>query len=455
MENRSRQTVIWEDAFSKPVVVAFDGAGQTSDAGVLLLAAADRRIGLTAGLVKELADRRDGSRVEHTLLDLLRQRVFGVVAGYEDTNDTAKTSGDPALKEACGRAAIGGRALASQATLSRFERNLDGRSLVKMGRALERAVVARHRMRLGCDVKSVTIDLDPMEDPTHGQQRFAFFNGHYDSWCYLPIFGFLTFNDEPEQYLFHARLRPGNATAARTALPLLKRTVALVRETFPKATIRVRLDGGFANPRTFDLLDDIADEYVVAVASNRRLEKMIATDMQSVREAALRRKEPVRTFLDLTYAADTWSIARRVVAKAEVVLHGNREPKDNPRFVVAKLRRASAEQAYSTYCGRGEIENRLKELSHGLHVDRTSSSSYLANQLRVLLSSTALVLYQELRLHAQQTEAARMQVSTLRERFVKVGGRVLESVRRIVISLPASCPWAATWMLLAKALGAT
>ena len=395
--------------------------------------------------------------MEHSYLELFQQRVFAMGAGYEDQNDAARTGNDPVLKGLCGLPALGEDALGSQPTLSRFERAQSGRDLVALARRFETLAIERHRKRLGRGVRLVTIDLDPTDDPTHGQQPFAFYNGHYESWCYLPLLGFLTFDDEPDQHLFLARLRPGNASAPRAAIPALRRTIAQLRAAFPKARIRVRLDGGFACPRVLDLLDRIADEYVVAMPSNPRLLELASDYMHGARIVGEYTKETAAVFGDFSYATEkTWPHERRVVVKAEQTRLKGHEPVDNPRFVVTKLPRKNAEQAYGVYAGRGDVENRIKELHHGLSMDRTSSTSFLANQLRVMIAATAYVLFEELRgAAAPASEVARFQVSTIRDHFLKIGARVVESVRRIVLHFPAAYPWAESWRLLARAVGAT
>jgi hypothetical protein len=375
------------------------------------------------------------------------------------------------MKEVCGRSA-GGARLASQSTLSRFEnafvvgkrksRFARGRELVAAARELEDFVIERHARRLGRKTRLVTIDLDPTDDPTHGQQAFSFFNGHYGSWCYLPLLGFVTFDDEPEQFLFHARLRPGNATAVRGAFPLLRRVVPKLRRAFPKATIRVRLDGGFACPQTFAILEDLGVEYVVGLPGNKRLDRAAGGFQGEARRRAKASGKTEQVFAAILYRPKpkskkkpwlSWPRRRRVVVKAEVVLLDGRDPRDNPRYVVTNLERPP-EAVYQIYRGRGESENRIKELHHGLELDRTSDSNFLANQLRVLATATAYVLFQELRLRVRRTEFARAQVSTLRQRLLKIGARVVESVRRLVLHLPAAFPWRDTWRAVAHAAGA-
>jgi len=205
---------LFEDIFEKPVVSQFDSKLRSSEGGASLLGAIDRRIKLTESLCTYLIDERDPARIEHSYLEMFRQRVYGIGLGYPDGNDSARIGHDPAMKLLCGRSPSDSESLASQPTLSRFEHGLSGREIVSLGRGLEETVIERVRRRHP-RAQIVTIDLDPSVDPTHGQQPLAFFNGHYDTWCYLPMFGFLSVDGDPEQYLFHARLRSGLAKEAR------------------------------------------------------------------------------------------------------------------------------------------------------------------------------------------------------------------------------------------------
>ncbi len=267
MAENSVDRSLFEDIFEKAVVSQFDSKLRSSDGGASLLGAIDRRIKLTESLCAHLIDGRDPSRVEHTYLELFRQRVYGIGLGYPDGNDSARIGHDPVMKLLCGRGPADGDGLASQPTLSRFEHGLSGREIVSLGRGFEEAVIERVRRRHP-RAQLVTIDLDPSVDPTHGQQPLAFFNGHYDRWCSLPMFGFLSVDGDPEQYLFHARLRPGLAKEARGTVALLRRTVKRVRRAFKKARIRVRLDAGFAYPQIFEVLEELRVEFVVAIPAN-------------------------------------------------------------------------------------------------------------------------------------------------------------------------------------------
>jgi hypothetical protein len=315
-------------------------------------------------------------------------------------------------------------------------------------------MVARHRKRLRGRARRITVELDPTDDPTHGGQQLTFFNGHYDTWCYLPVAGFLQFDDEPEQYLFAYVLRPGNANAKLGAIGILRRILARLRRAFPKAKLQVRLDGGFAGPELFDFLDDERVEYVVAMASNSVLKRLAEPLMKQARRLSKRSGETAHIYGECRYAARSWSRGRRVIIKAEVVRLAGREPKDNPRFVVTNLRRVPQRVYETVYCQRAHIENRIKELHYGLAIDRTSCTSFWANQLRVLLTAAAYVLMQELRLRAKRTGCASAQVTTLRERLFKLGAWLERSVRRIVIHLPDHAPWRSEWCRVARALGA-
>ncbi len=453
-DDSTRQGVLFSDLLGRPVLAKFDQQHASSDGGALLLHACDRRLGLTEALIGGIDDRRQTGKVRHAIGDLLRQRLYAIACGYPDGNDASRLAADPIQKLLCGRDPNRGEDLASQPTLSRFENAFDRADLYRMGIALAETVIERHRRRLKRKVKRITIDLDPTDDPTHGAQQLTFFNGHYDSWCYLPVAGFLTFNDESEQYLFAYLLRPGNVGAAVGALGILSRLLPRLRAAFPRARLRVRLDGGYAAPEIFAFLEREGLEYVVAMAKNKVLKRRAARLMGTARRLSRQSGSTEHVYGECRYAAGRWPERRRVIIKAEVVRHPGREPKDNPRFVVTNLPHSPRHLYEAIYCARGDVENRIKELHHGLDIDRTSCSRFLANQLRGLLTAAAYVLYQELRLHAARTALRSAQVSTLREQLCKLGAWVESSVRRIVLHLPATCLHRHDWQIIARQLGA-
>lgn len=447
------QTVLFNDLADKPVVARFDQAHASSDGGAVLLKAADQRLGLSATLAACLVDARQQSKVLHSYQELFAQRLFGIACGYADGNDAARLAHDPVFKLLNGRDPVSALALASQATLSRFENAASAGELLRMSEALAQAVIDRHRRRKK-RVKRITIDLDPTDDRTHGGQQLSFFNWHYDSWCYLPLAGFLTFDAEPEQYLFCYLLRPGKATAKRGCLAMLKRLLPRLRKAFPKAEIRIRLDAGFTGSELYEFFEAHRLKYIVCMSKNDILLRHAEPLMAPLREAVERGEVPQEVYGESRYQAREWQRERRVIIKAGFVFHPGRNPKANPRFIITNLTQSPRYIYRRIYCARGDAENRIKELKHCLAIDRTSCTSFKANQLRVLMTAAAYVLMQEIRLVAKHTACARAQVGILRLRLLKISARIEVSVRRIVLHLPKTMPYASEWQRIARSLGA-
>ena len=286
-EHNTTQCVLFPGIFQRPVVAKFDQRQGSSDGGAILLRAADRRLGLTAVLAQALEDERQAKKVRHELRELVTQRVMAIACGYPDANDAARLGSDPVHKLLVGRDPIQGEDLASQPTLSRFENSRDRKQLFRLSEALADCVIERHRRRLQGRARRITIDLDPTDDPTHGAQQLTFFNHHYDTYCYLPVVGFLSFDEEPDQYLVTAVLRPGNAHGSVGAIGILRRLIQRVKKAFPAARIRVRLDGGFATPQVLDFLDcEPKVEYIVNMAANAVLKRKVESAMKRVRRAS-------------------------------------------------------------------------------------------------------------------------------------------------------------------------
>ena len=263
------QRVLFPELVGKPVVATFDREQASSDGGAVLLKAAERVYDLVKGFARCLVDKRAPERIRHTLEDLIGQRVFGIACGHPDGNDADHLAEDPIHKLLLGRDPVTGERLASQPTLSRFENGVGPGALYRMARELAESVIERHRRRRQGRARRITIDLDPTDDPTHGAQQLTFFNGFYDTWCYLPLLAFVTFGREAEQYLCAAVLRPGNAVASEGAVALLSRLLPLLRRAFPRARFLVRLDAGFATPEVFDFLDTCPRlDYVVSMPKN-------------------------------------------------------------------------------------------------------------------------------------------------------------------------------------------
>ncbi|HEV7666997.1 MAG TPA: IS1380 family transposase [Thermoanaerobaculia bacterium] len=455
MPHPATQCVFFPELVKRPVQVRFDAPATSVDGGAVLLAALDRQIGLTERLAGAIRDRRQPGKVAHGAVDLVRQRAFGLGCGYADCNDAKALRHDPIQKLLLARDPLDGQGLADQATLSRFENGVDSRDLYRLASELMDVVIEQHRKRRpGRRLKQITIDLDPTEDSTHGEQQLALFNGHYDTWCYLPLLAFVTFDKEPEQQLVAAILRGGRAPASQGAVALLRRLLPRLRQAFPRARLRVRLDGGFASPEILSFLEQEQLEYIVAIGRNPVLSRRAEPLMERVRRMTEKSGRSEAAFDETNYAAKSWrKLHRRVIMKAEVVRLGTCAPRDNARFVVTNLQ-DSPESVYQIYRGRGDSENRIKELKNDLEMDRTSCTRFLANQFRVLLTAAAFVLFQQMRLRLAHATNERPTVGTMRLRLIKIAARVESSARRVVLHFSQSHPWAEQWRLLARSCGA-
>jgi hypothetical protein len=435
---------------AKPITVDFCEPDLTSNGGALLLKGLDESLGLTKRLSECIGDKRDPDKTKYDVLSLLRQRILGLCCGYEDANDVARYKNDPMQKVLCDEDPDGDGSLASQPTLSRFENQISNSELIRLGIALFDLVLERHRKRLGRRAKIVTIDLDATVNFAHGEQQLSMFNGFYDGRCFLPLMAFLSFNDEPDQYVATTVLRPGTA-GNDGVLGTLRRLIVRTREAFPRAEIMVRLDAGFSNPEVLDLLDSEKVQYLVGFAGNSVLSLYSSYALSRAKLAFERSGETVPFYGSTRdYAAKSWSKRRRVLYKAEVVQHPGRDSKDNLRYVVTNMT-GGAEDLYGLYVMRCDSENRIKEAKIGLNSDRVSCSQFSANQFRVLLATAAFILFQELRLRAKKTPAGRWQVDRLRQCLIQIAGRVTSSARRLLVRLPRDHPWANLWLQLAQA----
>jgi hypothetical protein len=450
MSKSTAQSVLFEDVFSKSAQVAFDAEASSSEGGSVLLTAVDRRSRVTESLAQALGDARQPGKVKHTTLELVRQRVYGIALGMADCNDAQRIAADPLMKAACGRSPLSGADLASQPTLSRFENAPTAKELVAMQRRFEASrlevLCRRHR-----GTRQVVIDMDSTDDPTHGAQQGSLFNGFYGTWCYLPLVAFVSFDGDPEQYAVSARLRAGNSKNHRGAMPMVRRIVAGLRKRMKRVRILVRLDAGFASPTVFNELERLGVQYVVGTPGNEVLDRAAEPHLMRSRVLVNMTGVSAQHFGDFEWQARGWTKARRVVIKGEVTVEPGKTSRDNARFVVTNLKLA-AEDVYVLYRRRGDSENRLKELLLDLEMDRTSCTNFLANQLRVLLTLAAYALYQDLRWSLRDGE--RLSVATLRLRLMKIGARVTESVRRIVLHLPVAHPWKDLFRRASLAVGA-
>jgi hypothetical protein len=422
---------------SKPVVVEFSLGQASSDAGWLLLAQVDKQLGLSRRLARCLHDGRHPAKIHHEMRELIVQRMLQIGGGYEDGNDADRLRRDPVLKLCCGRRPSE-QHLASQPTFSRWENAVSLREVRGLREEFVKLFISQQQR----PPRQVILTLDSTADEVHGQQQLRFFHGYYGAYCYLPLICTAQADGQQIWPLF-AWLRPAGQGERFQATTLLLSVIRKLKAAWPQTRLIVRADTGFSGPDLYRLCEEEGVEYVIAIARNPRLEQELAEHLVAARELYVGGEESAQVWGEFRYQADSWRRPRQVVGKVEVTARG-----ENQRFVVHSLRGMSPRQVYKSYCQRGEVENRIKELKLALQLDRTSCHRFAANAFRVMLHVAAYVLYVALRQKLAGTELARAQVPTLRERLVKLAGLVEESVRRVVLRCPQAYPWPELWFWL-------
>ena len=440
----SRDLFGYEVVEGRQVVAAFDGGQVTSDAGALLLGAANRALGLVRRLAGCFTDGRAPELVEHTVETMLMQRICGIALGYEDLIDHDELRHDPVLAALAGKLEARRKdcaPLAGKSTLNRLEHAPASAALDryhKIGHdaaAIEELLVALFLEAYARPPERITLDLDATDDPLHGHQEGRFFHGYYDCYCYLPLYVFCG------RHLLAAKLRRASIDASAGAVEEVARIVGQIRESWPWVEILLRADSGFARDELMVWCEANGVDYVFGLARNQRLVGAIADDLAAAAAESLARSGPVRRFADFFWRTlDSWSRARRVVAKAEHLPQGA-----NPRFVVTSLDAGTidARTLYEdVYCARGEVENRIKEQQLDLFADRTSAATMRANQLRLWFASFAYVLLEALRrIGLRHTQFATATCGTIRLKLLKIGAQVRTSVRRIKVAMASACPY--------------
>ena len=400
----------------------FDGGSMTSDGGVMLLGATDRKLGLMDAAARCIADPRSPLLIKHGVRDMLRQRVYGLALGWEDLSDHGTLRHDVAIQTAVGVDAP----VASAPTLCRLEKWADRATAWRLHEVLVDQFIASFKTV----PEELVLDFDATDNPLHGQQEGRFFHGYYDCYCYLPLYVFCG------QQLLCAYLRPSRIDGAKHAAAIVKLLVTRLRHKWPQVRIVFRGDSGFCRQRILNYCERTGVHYIVGLARNARLQgitEFLELAMKDAFEASGIKQREVGEFV---YAAQSWARQRRVITRLEYGQQGN-----NPRYVVTNLT-GSAQALYDElYCQRGEAENRIKEAQVGLFATRTSCQHFQGNQLRVLLAALGYVLIERLRaLALQGTALATAQVDTLRNKLLKVGAVVTRNTRRIRLYLASNWP---------------
>jgi Transposase DDE domain group 1 len=439
----------------REVVAAFDGGAITSDAGALLLSAADRAIGMMERFAGCFDDERRADLIEHEVVTLVGQRVFGIALGYEDLNDHDDLRHDPMMAVLAGKlearrqdcAPVAGKSTLNRLELSKLEPtryHKVSHNPIAIKRLLVDLFLEAHKRA----PNEIILDLDATDDPVHGNQEGRFFHGYYDCYCYLPLYIFCG------SHLLASKLRRASVDAAAGAVEEVARIVGQIRSRWPKVRILLRADSGFARDDLMAWCEANGVHFVFGLAKNDRLIAAIKDELEAAEKISRRTGKPARRFKQFKWTTrKSWSRERRVVAKAEWT-----QGEANPRFIVTSLRRAECKARYlyeNVYCARGDMENRIKECQLDLYADRTSTATMRANQLRLWFASMAYVLLCALRrIGLEKTNFAKATCGTIRLKFLKIGALVRISVRRIKIAMASGCPVAKTWGLAATRLAA-
>jgi hypothetical protein len=429
----------------KKVSAAFDGGRITSDGGVMLLAQAERRLGIAERLAQVIPDRRDQDRVTHLLPDILRARIFAIACGYEDADDLDRLRCDPAFKLACGRLPNSGIDLCSQPTISRWENAPALRDLIR----LMGVMVDLYCTSYATPPAAVTLDIDDTVDVVHGHQQLSLFNAYYayyDERCFLPIHVYDTATSRPVAVL----LRPGKTPSGNEIRGHLRRLVCRIRRHWPTTRLTIRGDGHYGRPEVMEWCDDNAVDFIFGLPGNAVLDRLVDETADDIRtRRALDQKPCLRGFAETSYQAKSWNTDRRTCARIEATTKGL-----DIRFVVTSIQTGSAEHIYETlYCARGQAENLIKLHKAQLASDRTSCRSPLANQMRLILHTAAYWLMLTVRDAIPQTHAlATAEFKTIRLRILKLGARVVEMASRIRLAFAAACPDATLIRHIAAAL---
>lgn len=433
------------------VVSEFNGGEITSDGGLLLL----REVAERSGLLKRFAgcfeDHRSPLLIQHELEQLLEQRVFALACGYEDLNDHDSLRSDPLLGALIGKSDE--EVIASKSTLNRLEltevgatRKTRYKKIVCNADAVRQLFVEFFLDSPPRMLRQIILDLDATDFPLHGTQEGRFFHGYYNNYCYLPLYIFCG------DHLLAAELRPSNIDASAGSVEQLERIIPIIRNRYPDVRIILRGDSGFARDSIMSWCEAHNIDYIFGLAKNERLLRKIDAELECVEQDFRETQQPSRRFKEFLYCTlDSWSRYRRVVAKAEHLEKGS-----NPRFIVTSLSKkaAKAMRLYEKwYCLRGDMENRIKE-QLSLFADRVSTHTMRANQIRLFFSSVAYILVAHLRRTAlKNTPLERAQIGTIRLRLLKIGARIVRSVRRLLVSFASGYPWkdifnAAYWRII-------
>ena len=442
MRDDTSETFTFPAVCRKKVTAGFDGGRITSDGGVMLLAAAERRLGIADRLARLIADPRNPLLITHRLADILRARMLAIACGYEDADDLDHLRSDPGFKLACGRLPDSGNDLCSQPTMSRWENAPTLREVIDLTYAMVDTYCASYKQPPAC----VTLDIDDTVDVVHGHQQLSLFNAHYDERCFLPIHVYDTATSRPVVVL----LRPGKTPSGEEVRNHLRRLIRRIRRHWPQTRITIRGDGHYGRPEPMAWCEQNRVDYIFGLPGNTVLTRLVEPAADDVRVRRAEANAPLlRRYTETSYRAKSWTHQRRVAARIEASTLGL-----DIRFVVTNIAAGSAEWLYDTlYCERGQAENLIKLHKSQLASDRTSCRAPLANQMRLVLHTAAYWLMLTVRDAIPKPHPlGTAEFTTLRMRLLKIAARISEAATRVRLAFAAACPQAALFRSIAHTL---
>lgn len=427
MTQDTKQMMVFKDISHKKVVADFNGGDVSSDGGLLFIREFESKTGIINQIANVLHDKRHPGYVKHDIEQLLRQRSYQIASGYEDANDSDELRHDPIFKIVCGKLS---NPLASQPTISRFENSISRKDLYRVAQAFVDAFISSYKKA----PKGIVLDIDDTADPTHGNQQLSFFNAFHNTYCFMPLHIY----ESKSGKLVTTILRTGKRPSGKEIVMILKRIVHMIKKAWPLTGIIIRGDSHYGCPEVYDFCDEHHLKYVIGLTGRAPMFRKAQKTIDKAKEFYLDKGKPVKLFTEFNYKASSWSCEQRIICKAE---YNDKGP--NTRFIVTNLENNNRRMIYQTiYCDRGAMELMIKEHKSHLRSDKTSCSSFLANQFRLFLHSIAYVLLHAFRERClRNTQFAKAQFDTIRNKILKIGVRVIQMSTKIKIHLPTSCPY--------------
>jgi hypothetical protein len=426
MTQNTKQMMLFKDISGKKVVADFNGGDVSSDGGLLFLREVEAQTGVIQSIVNVIHDKRHPGYVKHQFIHLLKQRVFQIASGYEDANDSDSLRNDPIMKIACEKQDD----LASQPTMCRFENGFSRTDLYRIAKAFVHVFINSYEKKPA----AIILDLDDTADPTHGNQQLSFFNGYHNTYCYMPLHIY----EGKSGKLITTILRTGKRPSGKEIVMILRRIIKEIRRAWPDVGIIVRGDSHYGCPEVFEYCESNNIHYVLGLTGHGPLLKEASSLSEKAKELYQLKNESVKLYKTFSYQAKSWGKPERIVCKVE-----HNDQGQNIRFIITSLTSNNIRMIYETiYCGRGAMELMIKEHKAHLRSDKTSCSSFQANQFRLFLHSMAYVLLHTLReKHLINTQFAKAQFDTIRLKILKLGVRVISLSTKIKIHLPTSPPY--------------